>query len=337
LISADSHVLEPRDLWATRLPADLRATVPALPERKGDHPGGTDPRDRLGVMQRDTVSMEVLYPTYGLTQFGLEDAALQEACFRVYNDWLAEYCAGTPGRLVGVPAISTYDVDHGIAELARCAGLGLKGALIWHVPHPDLPFTSDHYDRLWAAAQDMAMPVNLHILTGFSYSRKRGAMSGVELFRGSVGHKLNDAVNALFDFIFYGILERYPKLQLVLVENEIGWIRWVLQQWDYYVQRFARANPLPLSLLPSEYFGRQVYATFFNDPVGSEDFQHGWGIDNCLWSNDFPHGNSTWPHSREIVARDLGMLPAEARAKLLRDNVAQLYRLTIPAPIEAIG
>ncbi len=334
-ISADSHVLEPRDLWTSRLPAGLRDRVPELPNRREDKPGATDPADRLGVMQRDSVSMEVLYPTYALTQFAMEDRGLQEACFRVYNDWLVEYCAATPGRLVGIPCISTYDIQSAVKELERCANMGLKGALVWHVPHPDLPFTSDHYDPLWDAAGEMAMPVNLHILTGFSYARDQGARTGVETYRGSVGWKLIDAVNTMFDFIFHGVLHRHPKLNVVLAENEMGWVPWVLQQWDYYARRFGEKNPLPSGILPSESFNKQVYFTFFNDAVGARSFQWDWGVNNCMWSNDFPHGNTTWPNSREIIARDLSMLPEDARAKLLRENVARLYNLTIPEPIDA--
>jgi predicted TIM-barrel fold metal-dependent hydrolase len=123
----------------------------------------------------------------------------------------------------------------------------------------------------------------------------------------------------------------------VIAEAEIGWMPWVFQQWDYYVRRFGSRNPLPGSLLPSEYFQRQMYVTFFNDPVGARSFNWGWGLDKAMWSNDFPHGNSTWPHSREIVARDLAHLPDHARAKLLRENVARLYRFPMPNPIQEVA
>ena len=332
IVSADSHVIEPDDLWATRLPEGLRDRAPRASRLRSDHPGGTDPKDRLGVMQRDTVSGEMIFPTHGLTQYAIEDAELQEACFRVYNDWIVEYCAGTPGRLWAIPSISTYNVEHAVKELERTAKLGMKGAELWYVPHPDLPYSSDHYERLWAAAQEMGAPITLHILSGFSYNRTM-VRTGTEQYRGSVGIKLSDAINTLFDFIFYGALERYPRLKLVLAEAEIGWLPWLLQQWDYYVLRFKDRNPLPLSLLPSEYFQRQVYATFFNDAVGARNLSW-WGQDNCMWSNDFPHGNSTWPHSREVIARDVAHLPADARAKLLRETVARIYGFPVPAPIE---
>ena len=102
-----------------------------------------------------------------------------------------------------------------------------------------------------------------------------------------------------------------------------------MQQWDYYYRRFRDRNPPPINKDPSEYFKRQIYATFFNDSVGGRCLEW-WGADNCMWSNDFPHENSTWPNSRKVIQRDLGYLPAEKRVKLVCTNVAKLYNLEIP-------
>jgi predicted TIM-barrel fold metal-dependent hydrolase len=334
IISADSHVMEPADLWKTRVPGEFREQAPvyqrnprgSLPE----HPGGHDPHARMTEMETDGVSAEVLYPTLGLRLFGLDDARLQEACFRVYNDWLIEYCQVNTKRLLGVSCISVYDIDQAVKELERTKKGGMAGALIWQAPHPDLPFSSDHYNKLWDAAQELDMPISLHILTGHNYSKEGLDRSGIESYRGSVNYKLFDAVNALFELIFYGILHRYPRLKFVIVENEIGWLPFVLQQWDYYYRRFCEVNPPAIDRLPSAYFYRQVYATFFNDAVGGHNFAY-WGVDNCMWSNDFPHPNSTWPNSLQVIERDLGHLPAEARAKLVRENVVKLYNMDLSA------
>jgi predicted TIM-barrel fold metal-dependent hydrolase len=239
-----------------------------------------------------------------------------------------------PDRLVPVPAISAYNIDHAIQELERTHKLGMQSALLWYVPHPDLHYSTDHYDRLWAVAQEMDCPITLHILSGFSYNARPELRKGTEQYRGSVGHKMSDALNVLFDFIWYGVLERFPRLKLVLAEAEIGWLPWVLQQWDYYFRRFGKVNPPAAKLLPSEYFTRQVYCTFFNDAVGTRAFTWGWGVDQCMWSNDFPHGNTTWPNSAAILERDVMHLPAEIRARLLRETVAELYHLRMPSPIE---
>jgi predicted TIM-barrel fold metal-dependent hydrolase len=334
LISSDSHVMEPSNLMVERLPNTYRDVAPVFPQLKvGEsfqtHPGGQDPNCRITEMETDGVSAEVLYPTHLLDLFGLDDAGLQEVCFRAYNDWLIEYCRVAPNRLVGIAAISVYEIGQAVKELERCKKAGLRGAIIWQAPHPDLPFHSNHYDRFWAAAQEMNMPVNLHILTGHSYHKHREKRKGVESYRGSVNLKLADVANALFELIFYGVLERYPRLRIVTVENECGWLPFMLQQWDYYYRRFRGVNPPPIDKDPSEYFKRQIYATFFRDTVGGHNLEW-WGEDNCMWSNDYPHANSTWPESRKYIERDLGHLPADKRYKLVCGNVARLYGMEIP-------
>ncbi len=333
LISADSHTMEDPGLWAERLAPRFREQAPKFTadEVRGfaAHPGGHDPNERLKEMGEDGVSAEVLYPTLGLRLFGMQDAALQEACFTVYNDWAMEYCKVAPERLVGVSMISTYDIDHAVKELERCARGGLPGALVWQAPHPDLPFTSDHYDRLWAAAQDAGVAVSLHILTGFGYSQNLASLKGLDLIRHSVNTKIYEASNALYDLIFSGALERFPRLKIVFVENEVGWMPFAVEQWDRYYKRFQERLSLPLSMLPSEYVQRQVYSTFFNDPSGGYLLSY-WGQENCMWSNDYPHPNSTWPNSRDVIGRQLSHLSPETRAKVVRENVSRLYGLRPP-------
>lgn len=336
LFSADSHVIEPEGLWKRELPTSLRDRAPEFGGRRGgDHPGAMEKTEPLKEMSADGVSGEVLFPTHGLRLLSLEDPELEEACVRVYNDWLIDYCQVDPSRLIGLALLCVYDVEPAIVEMRRCHRAGLRGVTIWQVPHPDLPFSSPHYDRLWAAAQDLAMPVNLHILSGFGYSatRRSTPQQTLDRHRNSVNHKMLQVMDVLYDLIFSGVLDRYPRLKIVLAESEVGWLPFVLEQWDYYHLRHGAAQPESmLTLAPSAYFNRQVYPTFFNDSVGARLLDW-WGQDNCMWSNDYPHGNSTWPHSREIVGRDMGTLTAEARAKLVRLNVAHLYDITLPEPM----
>ena len=341
LISSDSHVMEPPDILVDRVDARFRDQAPRFPQLKvGEsfqtHPGGSDPNCRIKEMEIDGLSAEVLYPTYLLPHFAMDDARLQEACFHAYNDWLIEYCKVSPKRLIGIAAISVYNIDEAVKELERCAKGGMKGSIIWQAPHPDLPFHSDHYDTFWAASQDLNMPVNLHILTGHGYHKEtvfKNRSGGVEHYRGSVNLKLKEIIDACFELIFYGVLERYPGLKFVSVENEIGWMPFMLQQWDYYYRRFRGVNPPPIRKDPSEYFANQIFGTFFRDTVAGRNFEW-WGQDNCMWSNDYPHGNSTWPESRKFIDRDLGHLPPHVRRKLVCTNVAQLYKMEIPRPAE---
>ncbi len=342
LISSDSHVMEPPNTVKERVAPSFREQAPVFPQLKvGEsfqtHPGGSDPTCRIKEMETDGLSAEVLYPTNLLPHFAMDDAKLQEACFRAYNDWLIDYCKVAPNRLIGIGAISVYDIDGAVKELERCAKAGLKGSIIWQAPHPDLPFHSEHYNKFWAASQDLNMPVNLHILTGHGYHKETvfgNKRTGVEAYRGSVNLKLKEIIDAFFELIFYGVLDRYPKLRFVSVENEIGWMPFMLQQWDYYYNRFKGVNPPPITKNPSEYFNRQIYGTFFRDTAAGHSFEW-WGQDNCMWSNDYPHGNSTWPESKKYIDRDLGHLPADVRKKLVCTNVAKLYDMQIPQPLQA--
>src|ERR1700736_5627641 len=129
LISADSQVIEDPHFWEKRLPAACKDQASVFPEQEVGffqaQSGGRDPGERVKEMAADGMSGEVLYPTLALNLFGLQDVALQEACFRVYNDWILEYCSASPDRLYGVSCIPTYDIDHGVAELERCRKAGL--------------------------------------------------------------------------------------------------------------------------------------------------------------------------------------------------------------------
>ena len=329
LISADSHIIEPEDLWKKHWPASLKNQAPDISERKfaGAKPGGYDPNARLEEMAVDGVSAEILYPTLGLRLFAMEDVKAQETAFRISNDWLIEYCQTAPGHLMGIPMISLYNIENGIKELERCKKGGLIGALIWQVPPENLSLTSDYYDPFWQAAEDLNMPVNLHILTGFNYSRFK--REGLEAYRCSVNKKLMDAANALFDIIFSGVLERFPRLKIVFVENEIAWIPFHVHEWDKYYLRFRKRHPISLTKIPSEYVNKQVYATFFSDPTGGRLLDW-WGTDTCMWSNDYPHAASTWPHSRQVIADELGHLPPDVIRKVVRENVIKLYDLKVP-------
>jgi class 3 adenylate cyclase/predicted TIM-barrel fold metal-dependent hydrolase len=266
------------------------------------------------------------------------DAYLEEACFPAYKDWIGEYCSVAPDRLFGVACISTYDIDHGVAELQRSKKAGLPGAMVWQAPPPELSFASDHYERQWPTDQDLEVPIGMHILTGqpFPWPRpvnRGGRRQAFQTMRSAVNSKLLYASNAMSDLILTGVLERYPRLKFVLVENEVSWIPFYLRQYDKY---WGRGNlDSPLTMLPSEYFFRQFYATFFNDPPARWIFDH-WANNNLMWSNDYPHPNSTWPKSHEVIASDLGHVSTETRARLLRENVRELYQLPALTPVAVL-
>jgi predicted TIM-barrel fold metal-dependent hydrolase len=374
LVSADSHVNEPGDLWVERIDKAFRDRAPRvvdnLPGRQpgsylvleeippihltqglgaGKKPeelptffqqttykdarrGGWDPAERLKDMEMDGVEGEVIYTTLGFRQFWFKDAALQQACFRAYNDWLAEYCSYAPKQLAGLALISLYDIEEAVWELQRCRQIGLKGAMIWASPPEDRPYSAPLYDPFWAAAQDLHMPLSLHAITGMGPESQATRAMGREIqpvdryLRAVTG--ADEVKRTLTVFIFSGVLERFPGLKLVSAENNVGWLPFVIQRWDQAHASSRYMQTTPLKLRPSEYFHRQVYATFIDDSVGVEN-RHQIGIDNIMWSSDYPHTASTWPHSQDIIARDFKAAPEEEKWKIVRENVIALYDLDL--------
>jgi predicted TIM-barrel fold metal-dependent hydrolase len=292
----------------------------------GAHRGGWDPAQRLEDMDRDGVSGDVLYTTLGFRMFWIKDAGFQRACFQVYNDWLAEFCSHAPKRLKGLALISLYDPKAAATDLAECAKKGLSGAVVWASPPDELPFYDEVYDPFWATAQDLSMPLSLHEFAGFQWvdwdssAKKRTVAMGIN------SHEVEKTFSTL---ILSGVLERFPRLKVVSAELNCGWLPYFLRRIDERFQtRGVRSQGSPfstkLTLKPSEYFRRQLYATFIDDRFGIAH-RHDIGVDNMLWSSDFPHSATFWPNSRQKIAEDFDGVGEEDQARILAENTAALY------------
>lgn len=356
IIDADAHMSEPFDMWASRIAPQFRNRAPRLirdyggkkgsffvfedfvtrfsSEREGasqdmKRPGGWDPSERLKDMEMEGVDAAVLYTTYGFTLFACQDPELQEACFRAYNDWLAEFCSYSPNRLAGIAMISLYDVERGRRELERVKKLGLRGAMIWSTPPDTLPaYYSSIYDPFWATVQELEVPLSLHLNTG---GRKSSAYTiGAENAIGQVYTKMvmaqHEVQESILSLIFGGVLERFPRLKLVSAEGDIAWIPHLLARADkYYASRTRRGHNLTLPMAPGEYFRRQVWATFIKDPLGLQTYRYGGCVDKIMWSTDYPHPASFFPHSQEILKQDFLEVPEDDKYKIVYTNAADLY------------
>ena len=329
-ISADSHMIEPPDLWEKRLPAALRDRGPRFPNRakRPARAGGWDPYERLKDQAYDSISAEVLYPSRGNAAWVIGDPELEEACCHVYNDWMIEFCSVAPQRFWGLAMISLWNIEHAVKELARCRKAGLRGATIGLVPSEELPYSSDHYERFWAACQDLAMPVSMHTNSGpgrrkFSPQQRSGLMPD-----GAAGHKW-DCMKAVGNIVAAGVLERFPGLNLVVAEAGVGWIPFFVQEFDYYQVTFGTSThgmgkQRDLPRPPSEYIYRQVYGTFIRDMVGCRLLPF-YGSGTFMWSNDYPHRACIWPGATQFIAQDMEQLGEDLRAKVLCGNAARLY------------
>ena len=305
-------------------------------EQKGYNdalPGGWNPEARLKDQDIDGVEGELLHCTIAFRMFWMRDAKLQRAIFRAYNDWLAEFCSYSPNRLVGVPLISLYDVDEAVKELYRAHKMGLKGAMIGLSPPSSCPpYSSTAYDPFWAAMQEVDQPIVLHEITGGGFESPLSPSSyWDDNFSLGLLIRPHEIQRTLAQLIMSGVFERFPALKTISAENGTDWL-------PYYVRRLERAArgpfsfPTKLSLSPIEYFRRNVWFSYINEPHAVRD-RDLLGEDKLMYATDYPHSASVWPESMKLVERDLSDFPEAERAALIRDNVRKLYNL--PAPVLA--
>jgi predicted TIM-barrel fold metal-dependent hydrolase len=375
VISADSHMMEPPDLWQERLDNKYKDRAPRviqgyqgkkgsfftvegirpfpvaggfaagnkpedLPKAwekgyEGCRPSGWDPVERIKDQDIDGVEAEVLYTTLGMSLFGLDDAGFQQACFGAYNDWVAEFCSHNPKRLFGIALISLEDIQAGAKELERCAKKGMRGAMIWGSPPREHPYSSLEYDPFWAAAQDLQVPVSLHVVTSKKGNQEKKASASGEAQprrerRGGTQSNymrlIHEVQQSITDIIFSGVLERFPKLLIVSAENDTGWLPHFMYRADHAWEKFRFFEKEPLPMAPSEYIKRQLYATFQDDPIGPSTWDF-FGADNYMWASDFPHTDSTWPNSLDVIKKDFAKVPADVTQKIVADNAIRLYRM----------
>ena len=378
VISADSHMTEPANLWVDRLDEKFRDRAPRVIKKEGKagyvfvapgvpefpvaggfaagrsgkelkeflaranqddgydgaRPSGWDPVERIKDQDIDGVHAEVLYTTLGMTLFGLHDADLQRACFSAYNDWLLEFCSHNPKRLIGAALISLEDLGDGVKELRRVAKNGLKGAMIWGAPPRERPYTSREYDPFWAVAQELEMPLSLHVITGKKPPKSEEERKKIrthardQSFVRGYMNLIHEVQRSLTDIIFSGVLMRFPQLKIVSAENDTGWIPHYMYRLDHAFEKFGALMSDPLDMKPSEYVRRQLWATFQDDPIGPMLFRY-FGEDNFMWASDFPHTDSTWPNSLKVIEQDFEGVPAAVKRKIICDNAAKLYHIDL--------
>jgi len=349
LISADSHVNEPPEMFAERLPVGLRDRGPHLETidgveclvMEGMRPrklprgrdaltgealaraqaGGWEPQLRLRDQDRDGVSGEVIFPTLGLQAcFMAPDAELQMALARAYNDWLAEIFVPYPQRFAAAAIIPMLDVEAACREATRAAKLGLR-SLFLPCQVPARPYNDPAYDPFWAVAQDTGLTLTFHAGTGHEPRIERGA--GGAVINYLLGSQIDGAHVVLY-LTMSGVLERFPRMQFVTVETGSAWLAWVMTTMDeIYEKHHMWARP-KLELKPSDYVRRQGHVTFQNDPVGVHNRTFT-GVDALVWGSDYPHPEGTWPESRASLAEQLAGVPDDEAAKMAGGTAARLF------------
>jgi predicted TIM-barrel fold metal-dependent hydrolase len=356
LYSCDDHIdlwALPVDLWTSRLPKDRREEGPRVVDRdgvptwvvdghvlgvSGEPTSGANsalaraglgdqwqrpatPELRLADMDSDGLWASVIY---GPAVLGLPiaDAELKAACWRVWNDWAAEFNAHAPGRLAALPVLPTHSPQAAAAELERSAAAGHRGALVYCF---EFPCGRAEWDRLWSAAQATGLPLSFHIGGGLAVPAPDSweALS----FSTLVTMQLAGPLSAM---VFSGALERHPGMRLVLAEAGLGWVPYVVSRMDTAtVKRKGSIRDYVLDLAPSEIFRRQVFVTFEEERDGGT-FVGLLGADRCMWASDYPHADSTFPESRAAIQESFGTMSEGDRRQITADNCRRLYRFGEP-------
>lgn len=359
LISADSHINEPPDLWTSRAPANLKARVPRMERMElGDAwiiegamgpinfgmnqcaglapedrkpwirweesiQGGHDPKARVEAISKDGVDAELLYPTPRISNavfWQTKDVDLHVATIRAYNDWLSEFCSADLERFAGIAMMPNVGAKVAVEELHRVMTLpGIRGAMLGQYPSGGLTIAEED-DAFWFEAEDLDVPVSIHI--SFA-NQPQGETKHMKV---SGDFRFFDAPLRSAEFINTLVFDRFPNLQIVLAEVDCGWVPYAKEQMD---NRYRRSNPLTRpqhNLPPSAYFERNLFYTMVTDSYGVRN-RADVGVDQLMWSSDFPHLFSDWPNSWVTINDHFSEVSEAERYKILAGNVVRLYGL----------
>ena len=229
--------------------------------------------------------------------------------------------------------IAPAALDKAIAEIQRCADLGLKGLSLPVKPVfgppdvDDLNYNLREFEPLWDCIDEVDLPVTFHISTGRDPRTSRSQGGAVINY---AVHSLSPAMEPLANLCASGVAERHPNLRFGTIEAGIGWVPWMLEAMDEaYLKHHMWVRP-KLQELPSFYFRRQGFASFQEDKAGLDLARHHDLVDNFLWANDFPHHEGSWPYSAQAIERTMGDLSDGERASILGLNAARIFRFDIP-------
>ncbi len=292
--------------------------------------GGVDIPSRLKDMEEDGVSGEVIYPQGTMKMFSSPSPGFQLALAKVYNDFYIETFGEHQDVFIPSAMVPMVDVEAAAGEAGRVGKLGFRSISV-PVSNKSLPYNKPEYDPVWATIAEMGVPLSFHVFTSSDVkeddkrplkerieARDRGDdLSGMVL-------GMAEAMSPLSLLISAGVLDTHPDLKLVLVECGIGWLAWALYAMDDVFKRRHMWQSPSLEMAPSEYFRRQGYITFGDDPVGLFN-RHFTGVDCLMWGSDYPHDEGTWPHSKEVIEETFKDLTAEEKRKIVGENAAALY------------
>lgn len=373
VVDADGHVCEPPDLWTKGLPPRLRDRALRLRwndetgydeawvedwlitdrglvgltnagtsfadlgrgRRYADgNPAGFDPRERLRVLDAEGIDAAVLYGGLALSLPAIHDPEVAVWHARVYNDWIAEFCATDPRRLIGVAALPLQEPTEAVREARRAVReLGLRGAFVRPNPLNDGRLLHDPvFDPVWAALEELDVPLTFHPAGLWDMPGTSRAMN--QFMAAGTHHSLIlffDDYMTLANLVYAGVLERHPRLRLGVLECGGGWIAHWMDRLDEFSESYGW-QLRHLSLRPSEYFLRQGFVSFDPGERTMAALARFIGTDTMIWASDFPHSDAKYPGVVDELREHTADMTPEGRAKLLGRNALRLYGIPSPRP-----
>ncbi|HLX88901.1 MAG TPA: amidohydrolase family protein [Acidimicrobiales bacterium] len=301
-------------------------------------PGAYQVKPRLEDMDVNHLEASLCFPTFprfcGQTFLEAKDKDLALLCVKAYNDWMVEeWCAESSGRLIPLCLIPLWDAQLAADEVRRNAARGVRAVCFSEIPpFLDLPSVHDpknYWDPFFAACAETSTVVNMHI--GSSSKMPSTSADAPPAVGSTLTH--TNATFSLVDFLFSGVLVRFPDLRIAYSEGQIGWIPYILERADtvWLENRGWGGVADKIPEAPSTYFRRQVYGCFFDDAHGLRSVEE-IGVDNITYESDYPHSDSTWPHTKEVAERQMAALDDTAKYKIVRGNAIRLFGLDYLAP-----
>jgi predicted TIM-barrel fold metal-dependent hydrolase len=295
--------------------------------------GCWDPKARLEDMDANWTEAQMCFPSFprfcGQTFLEADDKDLALLCVKAYNDWMVdEWCGDSEGRLIPLIIIPLWDAQLAADEIRRNAARGVTATCFSEIP-PYLGLPSIHsgeWDPFFAACAETGVTVNMHI---GSSSKMPSTSADAPPAVGST-LTFGNAMSSMVDFLMSGVLVRYPDLTLAYSEGQIGWIPYILERADKVWEDNRGWNGVygKIPDPPSSYYYRQIYGCFFDDVHGlTPDALEKCGIDNITFETDYPHSDSTWPHSKEVAQKLMGHLDDDVVRKLVRGNAIRMLNL----------
>jgi predicted TIM-barrel fold metal-dependent hydrolase len=300
-------------------------------------PGCWDPKHRLLDMDINHTQASLCFPNYprfcGQLFSEAADKTLGLLCIRAYNDWMVEeWCAESDGRLIPLCIVPLWDAEAAAAEIRRNADRGVRAVAFSEIPAwLGLPsIHSGYWEPFFAACEETSTVIFLHIGSG----TKTVTTSADAPLAVSVTGIFANSSASLLDFLFSGVLIHHPGLKLVYAESQSGWIPYVLQRADDFFHQQHHLFVGKMDVEPSSLYEGRIYSSFYRDEVAMANLD-AIGAKQVMFEVDYPHADTTFPHSAESAAKQFGHLDADIVHQLARGNAIELLGLHHLAEIAA--